>query len=295
MKIKETLTNDDYLNILMGESIGVFKEMFSYEDTFYHLIPDMSISYYMQHSGEKTAGKIFENMRSVVETLIANEFPDESIPDEDEYELTVKEFTNYVIGFNILRPKFIEKWNKIYNALVSEYNPLTQTEISDRKTGSNSDNTTYNITLGKTGNNSDSIAYDTVVEDNGSTGTNETTTTSRENSEDVFGFNSTSPVGDNIESESTTETVVGLPTDNTSHNEQTKTGTENKTISISETENKTGTDNKSFTINETYSKSGRTDSGSTLLQQEISFRDKQNFFDIVFKDIDNTITLQIYN
>jgi hypothetical protein len=185
---------------------------------------------------------------------------------------------------------------------------------------------TYNTENGKEGTNTDVTTFDTNVEDDGTRGTNEVTTRSVETADDVYGFNSSDPVGDTVSNETVNETVVGAAEQNTTHNTQSKTGTESKefginetmtktgteseeigidetatktgtdsrAIGINESETKTGTETKDITIDEEIVKSGRDGSGAELVIEELNLRNTQLFFDIIYADIDSITTLQIY-
>ena len=239
------------------------------------------------------------------------------------------DFTTYfnVYFGSICSRKFTDKWNRIYDALIdSQYNILFDKEYTEDKTGNNQNKDTHNTTKAKEGNNTDVMTYDTNsgkqgtntntttfdtnVEDNGNTGTSEITTRNVSDENNVYGFNSSNAVGDTNSTETTTETVVGDADKNTSHNLQTKTGTESKefgidetitktgtdsrTLGISESETYTGTDTKDITISEKIVRSGRDGSGAELITEELNLRNTQLFFDIVFEDIDSVTTLQIY-
>ena len=179
------------------------------------------------------------------------------------YFAEISEDPNTAIGKNLIRPKFIDKWTRIYDTLITkQYDPLKDYDYEEHRGGNNSDTTTYNIS----------------VEDNGKTGTKETVTTSRDTSNDVYGFNSSVPVGDDTSTENMTETTEGLANDNTTYNKQ----------------DKTGTDSKAFTIDEDVTKSARNVSGADLVQSELNLRNKQIFFDIVYADIDSIFALSVY-
>ena len=163
----------------------------------------------------------------------------------------------------LIRNEFIEKWEITYNALYEQ-----QYSIMD----SNS------YTETKTGNNNETITYNSKVEDNGNEATNMVTKTSNENSNDTYGFNSSSPVGNDLSYGSDTETVIGNKDSNTTHN----------------TRDKTGNDNKNATENENITRSGRDVTGAELIQKELNLRNKEIFFNTIYKDIDSIATLQIY-
>lgn len=316
MKMKETLTPEQRIKLLLnGEVVGIFSEMILPTDPFFDLAHPMCLGYYTVRSANKTVAPIYEQML---------EFVKENSDVGDDNYITI---ANNLLGSSIIRPKFIDKWLRVYDTLITkQYDALKGFEHTEHKEGNNSDTTTYDNSVGKsgdntdtvtynsrngrTGNNTDTTTYDTNTEDNGKTGTKETTTVNRENSADVYGFNSSSPVGDNVDTENSTETVVGSADDNTTHNIQTKTGTETKgyvvdetvektgtdtkSISINETETKTGTDTKNFVIDEDVTKSGRNNTGAELVETELNLRNTQIFFDIVYKDIDSVATLSIY-
>lgn len=309
MKLKDTLTTSQTIDMLNGKAVGFFPYMILSTDSFYNHLYELCLGYYMQRSGEKTISVTYERLKTLIE-----ENP------------RIYNTAEQLLG-ELIRGKFIDKWTRVYDTLITkQYDVLKGFEHTEHKEGSNSDTTTYETSVDKTGdntdtttynsqngrnsNNTDIITYDTVTEDNGKTGTNETTTTNRDNASDIYGFNSTSPVGDNTDTENVTETVIGKPDENTTQNTQKKTGTETKgyevdeTISktgtdskntaFSETENKTGKDTKNFVIDEDITKSGRDATGAELVETELKLRNTQIFFDIIYADIDSIATLQIY-
>lgn len=277
MKLRETLTIQQTIDLVGGNVVGFFPYMVVSTDVFYDKLYELCLGYYTARSGEKTISMTYERYISLV-----NENPDiYKTPEE-------------IIG-TLIRGKFLNKWNRVYDALfTSQYNVLNNRETVEDKTGNNQNKDTHNTTKAKQGTNSDITTYDTNVEDNGKTGTSETTTRNVEDANDAYGFNSSAPVGDSHSTETTSETIVGEADKNTSHNVQTKTGTENKQFGINESETNTGTDTTDITISEKLVKSGRDVSGAELITEELNLRNKEIFFDIIYKDIDSVVTLQIY-
>lgn len=309
VKLKETLTTQQIIQLLNGRQlVGIFTSMIMPSDTFYSLAKELCSGYYLHRSGEKTISPTFEKILFYAE-------------DED-----VTQSAEYILG-KLIRGKFIDKWNKIYNALIVEpYNVLADTEMSIKRTGNNTDTTNKNATNTKTGNNADAINYDTTrtVSGNNSdqnqynsnltddeTRSNKQTTIRNSNSNDsVYGFNSEFAVPTDENTDFVNETVEGKPSDNTRHNSQSKTGTDTRTISINESQKNNGTDTHSITINETenitgndtttksinedFSRSGRHASGAKLIDEEIELRNTKLFYDIIYADIDSIATLQIY-
>ena len=231
----------------------------------------------MHRSGEKTISPTYTKFISII-----SENPDiEKTPEE-------------LMG-KLIRGKFNDKWNRVYNALISEqYNPLNNYDVTEHKTGNNQNTDTYNTTKGTKGKNTDTTTYDTNVEDNGNTGTHETITRNINEDNSVYGYNSNVAVDDNKSVETTNETTVGDKEKNTSHNIQIKTGTESKVYDVSEDVTHTGTDTEDISIDETLNKTGRDNSGASLIEEELNLRNKQIFFDIIYSDIDSITTLSIY-
>lgn len=277
MKLRETLTKQQTIDLLSGNVVGIFPSMILSEDVFYGKLYELCLGYYTARSGEKTISMTYERFISLIEeTPEINKTPEE------------------LIGA-LIRGKFLDKWNRVYDVLItSQYDALNNRESTEDKTGNNQNKDTHNTTKAKQGTNSDITTYDTNVEDNGKTGTSETTTRNVEDANDVYGFNSSSSVGDTYSNETTSETIVGEADKNTSHNIQTKTGTENKQFGIDESETHTGTDTTDITISEKLVKSGRDGSGAELITEELNLRNTQLFFDIIYADIDSIATLQIY-
>lgn len=252
MKVKETLTPEQKADLLLnGEVVGIFSGMFLPTDPFFHLAHSMCLGYYTVRSANKTLAPIYDQMLE-----FANENSDVG---EDNY-ITL---ANTLLGSSIIRPKFIDKWLRVYDTLITkQYDALEGFEHTEHKEGNNSDTTTY----------------DTNVEDNGNVGTKETVTRSSDTANNVYGFNSVTSVGVDEDIDNSVETTVGNFDENTSHNIQTKTGN----------------DTKNFVIDEDVTKSGRNATGAELVEAELNLRNTQIFFDIVYKDIDSVATLEIY-
>lgn len=246
MKVRETLSDNDIeLMLVSRQPVGIFPSMILQTDPYYTLSDEMCIGYYIGNSGSKTLSPLYMRLK---ELILEH-------PNSDDI--------NEIIG-NMIRERFSSKWSKVYDLLVTkEYDALNNIDITETKTGNNTDVTTY----------------DTNIEDTGEVGTHEVTTTSEENSDDVYGFNSTSPVPDSYSTGNMSETVVGDKDKNTNHNVQVKTGTESK----------------AFGIDESTVKRGRWYGDPTeAITKEIEMRIKFNFFDVVYRDIDSVLTCPLY-
>ncbi len=276
MKIIETLNDTQLTEIVLGNSTGIFTGVAQPTDKWYSDIGDMCRIYYLQRSGEKTISPFYNKLITIVEGA-------SNIPNTAEQ----------ILGESV-RSKFIDKWNKIYTALFDEYSPLDSFTFNETKTGNNKDTKNINLTDTKKGNNTDNTTYNTTIEDNGKRAVNETVTRNNETQENTQGFNSTSPVNTDGSTDNNVETTVAELDNNVTQNINTKTGTDNKTFNIDETNTKQGSDTTDYTINETVTQNGRKDSGAKLLDEEIEFRNKRIFYDVIFDDIDSIATLKIY-
>ena len=286
MLIKETLSRDEKLELLSGGIVGVFTELFKPEDEFYTLAPNLCLGYYTFRSANKKISQIYNTTIELFKDISNEDIPiDEIIP-----------FINIYIGQDIIRPKFIDKWNKIYKLLISDnYNAINDFEYTETREKNDTDTTTYNNSIARTGENSDTITYDNEVVSDGNRSVKETTSFGRDTNDDIYAFNSVSPVGDSVSEETSSETIIADKDDNTTHNSQAKTGSDTKNIIISENESKTGDDTKTFESNENISKNGRNRPASELIESEISMRNREVFFDIIYTDIDSVITCGVYN
>lgn len=245
MKIIETLTNQQKIDMLSGEIVGFFPSMIINTDTFFEMLPELCLGYYTYRSGEKIVSPTYEKIKSIVES-------------DENSNMTLDQ----VLG-RLIRNKYLDKWNRVYRALVEEqYNPANDYESTRKRTGKNTDET----------------LYDTTVEDNGNTSTNETITRNISNSDEIYGFNSEVAVPTEDSSEISSETTEAEADKNTTHNKQVKSGTDTNT----------------YNIDETSTITGRNRNASSNIQRELELRNKQTFFDVIYGDIDSIVALSIY-
>lgn len=162
---------------------------------------------------------------------------------------------------NIVKNIYLDKWNKLYNVLNSEYNPIENYNRVENTTINNTGNETTNENI----NNSEVLT-------GGHTNTN-----TNENTHKVSAFND--------ETFSNDSNDVNNSTDNFIYNNETKTNTATNTSS----KNNTGTNETHSTI------SGNI--GVTTTQQmivsEIELR-KYNIVNEFYSDLDNLLTIGIY-
>lgn len=276
MKLKDTITPQQTVDLFNGEVVGFFPYLVLSSDSFYKHLYELCLNYYTSRSAEKTISPVFDRIINL------------------HKEGNLSKSVEQIIG-EMIRGKFIEKWERVYSVLVTEqYDALHNKDYTDTKEANNRDVDTYNSNKNRNGTNTDTVTFDTTVVDDGKVGTKETTTRTSSDTNSIYGFNSIEPVGDSNSSEDITETVVGDANDNTTHNSRTRTGTETKDYTLGESEAHTGTDTKDITIDETVKKVGRDVSAAELIEAELNLRNSTIFFDVVYKDIDSILTLKIY-
>lgn len=245
LKIKETLTITQTVNLINGSTVGIFPTMILDTDPFFSLTYDLCLGYYMERSGDKPISQTFKRLMQ-----LKNQNP------------TIVKTADEMMG-TIIRNKFIAKWSKQYNTLVTEqYNPLNDYEHNETITKDNTDTSTY----------------DTSITVDGNVGTKLTTQFNDTNDDSTYGFNSSSAVPTDKSVSSSSETTQGSSSDNTTHNVETKDGT----------------DTKRYEADETKDITGRRKIVAELIDAELDMRNRQIFFNIIYDDIDSIATLGIY-
>lgn len=276
-KLIETLSNDEQIALLSGTIEGVFTTLFKDTDSWYSDTYEICLGYYTENSATKPISSTFQ-------------YYIDMIAENSSLGITANELMG-----NYLRGKYIEKWSRIYTALLNtEYNVLTEYEESKNISGENHGQKVYNTTNAKTGTNQDKKTYDTNETDDTNTNTSMTTTNNDNNVEEVYGFNSSNGVNSNESNATSSQVTSGNSEDNFTNTQATKTGTETNDITINESDKKTGTDKEDKTNEESVTLSGRKTSPIDLIKKELDLRSKYIFYDIVYKDLDEVLTLKIY-
>lgn len=278
MKLLETLTSQQKIDLFAGRTVGFFQYLLTNSEPYHDKLTDLCTGYYLTRSGEKTISPTYDKILTAVKEEIITSNPDELLA-------------------SLIRAKFVDKWNRVYDVLLgkrSNYDPLNDREFTVDRTGNNTDSTTYGKTKTHTGTNTDTTEYGSITEDDGKTATQESTTRTIADSDAVYGFNSSSAVNDSESSEVTTESVVGDADKNTTYNKQTRSGEDTKTMGFNESEADSGTDAVNHIIDEYIERKGRNVAGADLVEQELKLRNKEIFFDIIYADIDSIVTIPLY-
>lgn len=175
---------------------GVFSKLYAYDQTltepnFAWLTSDVALfldkDYYLIHSGQKCINRSFERFMKLKEDgLIA----------DDLLELV-----------KIIEYKYVLKWNKLYDAITTDYKPLDNYNMEEKETP--------DITKTKTVNSSIETKTTNDIMDN-----------------DTYGFNSSSPVPSGKQTRNGSVTVSGDADDNVETNTESGTRTLNRSGNI---------------------------------------------------------------
>lgn len=179
---------------------------------------------------------------------------------------------------------YYSNWERLYNTLNLEYNPISNYDMTETETVSDTGENTKQQTTTDTATESRSDTSESEASNN----TTNTNTLNGTQTGKKTGFNSGSFVDDTQQLNNQTESGA---TNNTSTAEtsSSKTGSLNSTNTIN------GTDTTSKNIERELNRSGNI--GVTTSQQMIESERNLylwKFFDVVFADIDKILTLKVY-
>lgn len=179
---------------------------------------------------------------------------------------------------------YYSNWERLYNTLNLEYNPISNYDMTETETVSDTSENTKQQTTTDTATESRSDTSESEASNN----TTNSNTLNGTQTGKKTGFNSGSFVDDAQQLNNQTESGA---TNNTSTAEtsSSKTGSLNSTNTIN------GTDTTSKNIERELNRSGNI--GVTTSQQMIESERELylwKFFDVVFADIDKILTLKVY-
>lgn len=179
---------------------------------------------------------------------------------------------------------YYSNWSKLYNTINLSYNPISNYDMTETETVSDTGENTKQQTTTDTATESRSDTSESEASNN----TTNTNTLNGTQTGKKTGFNSGSFVDDTQQLNNQTESGA---TNNTSTVEtsSSKTGSLNSTNTIN------GTDTTSKNIERELNRSGNI--GVTTSQQMIESERNLylwKFFDVVFADIDKILTLKVY-
>ena len=207
LKIKDIFKPNDVLSDGITMIFGVLSESSIFQDFIngdnYFVL---DTEYFISHSGDKY---ITKQLFHAIDFLLTNN----NITWEEFLENPASYDTDILLGIanlfsSIIENRFGAKWNRIYSALNSVYNPLENYNMSETRTPNLTETRTPNLTQSETASN--------------------TSSTDVENG--VYGFNSTNS---NPSTDSTGSQTDSLNRTNTETGTETKTNTGTESLSRS--------------------------------------------------------------
>ena len=269
--------------------------------------------YFGNHSGDKETSPLLDKF---IEQNGGNATPE---------VLTEEQITTLA---NILYTRYGVQWDKLYNVLSAEYNPIenysmveeetpditrtetpdiTRTETPDITRTETPDIThtetpditrteTPDITHTETPDITHTETPDITRDKTTSAQSDFTVTTNSDTASDVYGFNSPTSVPQAETNGNSTVTTQGDADKNVTTENETETGTRTQTETGTRTETETGTRTERETGKRTLTRSGNI--GVTTSQQMLESEIKLwewNFYETVFKDVDTVLTVPKYN
>lgn len=279
LKLIETISNDERILVLdnKADTVGVMPTMILSSDSFYKLSPEIGCELYMNYGKRRTS--VYYNSLLEVAELSQVEQPLYAV--------------NRLIGQNI-RNKYIDKWNRIYSALVTNYSVLDNIEHGETTIYTDEEHRGYSDTKNNTVESTDTTTYDVRTDENTATSTDETVVTERTVGDSVYGYNSEISVPDNETLTNETVNTSGNAENNTTNSKNVKTGTESVGGTETESGNSTGSEDVDFKHNEEKKYVGRDKDGASLVDSEVVLRNKYIFTNMVINDILTEISLCIY-
>lgn len=269
---------------------------------------DLDIEYFGNHSGSK-----------IISPLLQKLLTEDGLSDENKSRLVRMIYNKYNL-----------QWNKVWEVLNVEYNPIdnynrihkeevveTEERLTNKdETGTNKENTTNSTTDNKnkttkntgtqtlSGQDSENLQATSVSERDTSHSYNSNTQNG------IYGFDS--GAASNHDKSDTTQGDTGSEDVNitdTSNNSYTKSNTTTNDLTETITDNNeisnTGNSEQERVITSTIDDSGNkttitetTDRGNIgvttsqqMIESEIELRNKYNFIEILFRDVDNILTI----
>lgn len=280
------------------ETTGIFTSLNSYNvpwksDNIYE---SLNLAYYYNHAGQK-------NISPLVSGILGDST---SLSDSDKSKLAL-------IVFNICH----QNWQYMWDAMFTEYNPIENYNADESETVQHGGSDTLNRTgtdthalsgtdtTTESGTNTISNSGDDIVKNTGdSTNTNTNKDGTSTTANKIFGFNSDDASDDSTSTTTVNQTVTdkrednltattthGLKTDDTRNMSDSTTYGRNdaENIDIKETTDYNKTETR---ILKRHGNIGVTTS-QQMIESELELR-KKNFFEIVFHDIDQYLTISVY-
>lgn len=215
---------------------------------------------------------------------------------------------------NVIFAKYGDNWKRAWDALQEEYDPLHNYDGTEHYEEENTEGYTKHNTGTETNQGTNTGTVDTQGTDTGTVGTQGTDTGTQRNVKDntgtqkvdkgIYGFDSSGASNSDTETRIDNLSENNTRTDNLAHAEtrtdnlaHAETRTDNLSNSNTRTDNLTESNEGNGTKEYTLTKGGNlgVTTSQQMLESEILFRQKYNFFDsIVFPNIDDVLCAKYY-
>lgn len=266
---------------------GVFKQLENYDVVWKNVVSSkvLDLDYYGNHSGNK-----------VVSPLV------EMLSDEDTGVLGQEDRNDIA---ELIFSKFSNAWKKEWDSLMAEYNPLDNFKRTyEEEYG---DDKTYNRVLGRDKTDKETgdvmVSRDNTgtqtIEGNDETKSSSTSSSNSTTNNDIYGFDSNSPSNSDVnrnqqngENNGTTSSDnTTKRTDDLQENVDT-----NRNLTYTSEEDETDDRTENITGRRRYTSEGNIGVATfqEQLNSELGLRVKWTFFDIVYKNIDDVLTTNIF-
>lgn len=306
---RDNILTDVYENWLTN---GIFKQLEAFDIPWKTYVSGevLDLDYYGNHSGSKLISPL-------VHKLLTN---------------TGLSPANQAKLAGLIFYKYNQSWVRAWNAITADYDPLEnyhKTEVREpdltdertddlqyKRTADLTDERTADLTTERTDDltheRTDDLTETTTptVKDTEITKTKNKQTTNNS----LYGFNSSTAVpSDSSETSGTkTDNEVERTLEHTGYDTVADSGTQTLTDSGTQTTTETGTDTTTKTGTDTYDSTGTqttTHTGSettetygnigvitnqAMLEAELNLRSRWNFFEMIFKDVDEILTINVY-
>lgn len=260
---------------------GIFKQLEAYNVPWKDYIDGttLDLDYFGNRSGSKIISSLLEKMNV------------DGVLDADKQNKIAE----------LCYKKYGYSWEKVWTAVISEYNPIENYKMERTETGTEkiTDNETQNGSNTTNENGSDTSTNSGSIKNvQGGSNTEEgTASTTTDTSNDVYGYDSTNGVPETkshtAQNGNNSNTInFGATEESTDTRSNTLTKTNESEVKSNNTRNGTQDKNNSLTI--TQSGNIGVTTSQQMVESEIKLRFDYKIFDLIFQDVDKILTLNIF-
>lgn len=260
---------------------GIFKQLEGYDVPWKDFIDGntLDLDYYGNRSGNKIVS-------SMIDKLLVD-----GVLSQDRQDMIAQ----------LCYSKYGYAWTKAWQAIMEDYDPLFNYHMV--RTEDETSNATDNITKTKsnsvsdTGTISTENTSSTATEDSSETNGSASNDYSSQTGSEVYGFDSVDGVPDS--KSSTTQNNSSTDQSNTTSNSETSSSSDGTTTrNLSSTMNGNDTENatKNNEISREITQQGNigVTTSQQMLESELKLRFDYSIFDMIFRDVDKILTINIF-